>query len=79
MLDARPEIGHESALVWSAFTQLSAARRVGMAANPIAPSDVLAWLDIHCITDPGERVEFYELLLVMDQAWLRWHSRTKAN
>ena len=59
--------------VWSGYFQLHAGRECGAmgGAQPISPADVLAWLEIHLVTQARRRAEFYDLVVAMDAEFLK--------
>ena len=79
ILDSRPEIRVDLSPVWRAFMELSATRAISMVPNPIRPVDVVAWLDLHCVSDPTARLELWELILALDVTWLRIQAEKRGN
>ena len=74
MLEDRPALTQELILPWTAFMDLHTSRSVGMDVNPIAVSDIHAWLDIHQITEE-EAVEIYWLIRSLDHTYFTWKGK----
>lgn len=69
-LENRPELFDDLVPVWQAFNQLHSGRQSGFGISPLRTSDILAYLKFRKIED----LEFYELILTMDNEWLKWAS-----
>jgi hypothetical protein len=52
------------------WTFLHGRRQVGFGANPIALADMMSGLDFYEIHNPGQREDWLELLIAMDQKFL---------
>lgn len=73
-LDDKVEPFDDLQNVWQAFFELSASRKAGYSSiDPLAIAEVLAWLDIHGVIELGERRHYYELLMVLDMTYIRYH------
>ena len=57
--------------VWKAFNDLHRARSVGWGAEPLAVSDIAAYLDTYGI-EGEERLEWFEMVSFLDAVWLDW-------
>jgi hypothetical protein len=65
-----PRLDDELMPVWDAFTLLSNARPVGWSAGAIPATEIVAILDLYCMTDVEERLEWFTLIRAMDSAFL---------
>jgi hypothetical protein len=68
-LENRPELYEDLADVWDLFWQLHRSRQCGFGACPLSVMDIRAALELYAVAD---KVEFYELIVTMDQEWLKW-------
>lgn len=74
-----PELSYWLEPVYKAFTDLSRSRLVGFAANPLTVSDIEAYLRLRGITDLDERLEWFDLLKMLDNHWYLMRSDNKDN
>ena len=58
--------------VWLGFWRLNRSRQSGFGPCPLGVMDIKAWMDLYEIDD---KVEFYELILVMDREWMKWANK----
>lgn len=71
-LESAPDLDELLLHVWNAFAQLARSRPYGMnGALPIPVADIDAWLSIHQVRDLETRIEYYELIVAMDNEWLK--------
>lgn len=56
--------------MWGAFVDLNPRRAVGFGVGAIPASEILAWLEIHQVKDLDTRIELFDMLLVLDDAYL---------
>lgn len=61
--------------IWNAFIDLHGSRPSGFGPSAILTSEVLSWLDLHGIQDYETRIEYYELIRVLDNQWLKWAAK----
>lgn len=40
-------------------------------AQPIGSQSILAWLEIHCVSDPEERARYYGAITMLDSEYLK--------
>lgn len=73
-LEQRPVLYEDLADVWGLFWQLHRSRQYAFGANPLAVTDIRAALELYALADP---LECYELIVAMDQEWLRWESEQR--
>ena len=71
-LESKPDLYDDLRPLWQAFWQLSRCRPSGWGPSAIPVSEIVAYLDLRHITDPDTRVEWADLIAVMDNEWLRW-------
>lgn len=71
-LDNKPELFEGLLTIWQAFEILHKRRAPGVAPVPLQSSEVIAWLDSHVILTFEERLEWEELILALDDAWIYW-------
>lgn len=71
-LENQPELLVESQLVWQAFWDLHQTRPSGFDHGAVPFVELKAWMDLHCIESPEERVSFVRLIRAMDAAWFEW-------
>jgi hypothetical protein len=71
---ARPKIKRHDVWYLEAFQSLSAARSNGFSgAEPIAISEIVAYLNLEGVTDPQERRRFLNLVQLLDSEWMKFH------
>jgi len=70
-LASRVEVSPALSFYYEAFITLSASRTVGMSANPISLSEMLAYCDLYGLYGE-ERHDFVRLIQEMDREYLRW-------
>ena len=63
-----PELDVASLQVWKAFTELHESRLKPR----ISILEIIAWLDLHELTDSEVRREYYDLIRMMDETWKDW-------
>lgn len=68
-LENRPELYSDLQDVWNNFWQLHQSRQYGFGPCPLAVIDIVTYLELYSETD---RIERYELIVAMDQEWLKW-------
>lgn len=71
-IDNRPSLYADLQLIWNAFIDLHGSRPSGFGPTAIPTSEVLSWLDLQGIRDRETRIEYYELIRVLDNCWLKW-------
>lgn len=59
--------------VWAGFQLLHDSRRIGMDVSAIAPTDVVAWLDLIAVRDPLLREDYFAIVRQLDSYWLSKH------
>jgi len=69
-IENRPELFDDLIPIWQAFEQLHSGRQSGFGISPLRTSDILTYLNFRQIDD----LEFYELILAMDNEWCKWAS-----
>lgn len=71
-LRSMPVIDEGGYPAWTAFNDLSGRRTGnGFGPNPISTSEIVAWLNLHEITDAEQRRDYYHLVGVLDDEWLK--------
>lgn len=71
--ESRPELFEDLSEIWKAFVVLDSARfptNYYEGPKPLAIHDIVAWLDLHRL-EGEERLEYFELIRVLDDAWLK--------
>jgi hypothetical protein len=56
---------------WAAFIELHNRRQFGLDANPLAYSDIAAYLDVNRINDAQAREELAGYVVFLDNTWLK--------
>lgn len=64
-----PDLYEDLQCIWYAFLDLNRKRVAIYDYAPIPASEIEAWLNIHGVTDPGLREDYYALISSMDVAW----------
>lgn len=77
-LESMPTLHPDVGAVWSAFADLSNSRTVGFDANPIAISEITAWLDMHGVRDQDTRLEWFDLIRHLDRTYLAMRREPKS-
>jgi len=70
-LKSRPDLYDDLVDVWELFWQLHKSRQCGFGPSPLSVMDIKAATELYAVADP---VECYELIVSMDQEWLKWAS-----
>jgi hypothetical protein len=69
-LEDMPELDLDLVLFWEAFYELTNARQYSMGGpQPLANTEIVAWMDIHEIEN---RTELYQFVRHLDTHWMRW-------
>ena len=68
-LENRPYVYEDLADVWQLFWQLHRSRQCGFGPSPLSVTDITACLELYAVIG---KVECYELIVSMDQEWLKW-------
>jgi len=71
-LENKPELFEGLITIWQAFEILHKRRAPGVAPVPLQSSEVMTWLKDHVILTFEERLEWEELILALDDAWVYW-------
>jgi len=59
------------ACYWKAFHECNSSRSVGMSVGAIPLSEIVAYLNLHYITDIDERLEYTKWIMFLDQVYLK--------
>lgn len=70
-LENRVEVSPILSFYYGAFITLSSSRTVGMTANPIPLSEILAYCDLYEI-EGESRHDFAYLIQAMDREYMKW-------
>jgi hypothetical protein len=71
-LQSMPIIDEGGYTAWAAFHALSGRRSGnGFGPNPISTSEIVYWMDLNEVTDPEQRLDYYYLVSVLDDEWLK--------
>ena len=70
-LDDPPELFSDLLFVWDLFNRLNRARLTAFDASRLLVSDIVSLLDRFC-SDDEEWVETFDLIQVMDEAFMEW-------
>jgi hypothetical protein len=74
------DVGTQSVLfpelrwIWDGYFWLSRRRPSGMGPGRIPTTEMLAWCDLVGIIDRELRVEFCEMIDVLDSVWFQWYN-----
>lgn len=68
-----PELYDDVIIYWQAFQELDQNRTVGFNVNPIAISEIDAWLRIHGVDEGNEKIEYFQLIKALDRVYLNWN------
>lgn len=68
-LEDRPEVYTDLLPVWDGFCALHSARGNSLGVEALRVQDIVGWLDLYGISG-DERVERFELIRVLDDAWI---------
>ena len=60
-----------------AFFELNSSRPIGFDVCAILTSEIVAWLDLHGITNMEDRKEYYDFIRTLDEEWLSELRKTK--
>lgn len=71
--EEQPELPYHLEWIWSAYVDLGQARTSsGFGVNPLAVSEIVAWLDLQGLTDTQARQEAYQLIRRLDARYMEW-------
>ncbi len=76
-LNIRIRVAPHLTFHWSAFSDLSTDRQLGMGLGPIPWTAIERYAARYRIEDPDEFDRFAHLIGVMDRAFLSWHAEQK--
>ena len=62
---------------WRAFAELHRHRPTGFGPSPIPVVKIAAWLDLHQVHGLEDRLEYLDLIGVLDTEWLAWAVKRK--
>lgn len=77
-LDNVPEIDPDWMIVWESWKAVDSSRQSsGFGPCPVSVQDIVAYLDLICIDDAEERLQFFRLIKALDVQWLNYHSEQR--
>jgi len=72
-LENRPSLYEDLDDVWDLFWQLHGCRQYGVGPCPLSVTDIVNLLDLCQITGE-QKMEYFQLIKIMDRTWLSWAS-----
>lgn len=74
----RPKLNAGLVWIYEAFVQLSSRREAGWSYQPIPFQSIIAWLDLYEVDDISIRQFFFKMIVMMDNAWLKYYAEKSA-
>lgn len=77
-METKPTLLRRYVREWNVYAELHRTRQLGygVGPQPIQPSEIAAWLDLHCIFSPEMRLWYYDIVRGIDLRYVTY-SRNK--